>query len=181
MLQYWANGPGHVSISQICAHTKASKPAIYREFGSDDGLKAQALEAYEALAIYPFLALLDQQHGMDKTIANLVAFMTQDREALNLPAGCLFVAMRANAAHLGPKTRTSLARIRARFLQGLENWIDAMKGSRQVAHLMPTKTAAHQIDALHAGAMRMQVENVPATEIQDFLTFGLSRLRKGSS
>ena len=45
VMQYWANDPLDVSINDICKLTGASKPGVYRAFGSDDGLKTKALEA----------------------------------------------------------------------------------------------------------------------------------------
>ena len=47
LIQYWSKGPANVSISDICNLTGASKPGVYREFGSDDGLKRPALTAYQ--------------------------------------------------------------------------------------------------------------------------------------
>lgn len=51
LIHYWSKGPANVSISDICNLTGASKPGVYREFGSDDGLKKAVLEVYQGLAI----------------------------------------------------------------------------------------------------------------------------------
>ena len=56
MEQYWRHGPTKISVNDICKLSGSSKPAVYREFGSDDGLKATALLAHKAVAIDPFLA-----------------------------------------------------------------------------------------------------------------------------
>ena len=65
--QYWLHGPTQVSINDICNLSGASKPGVYREFGSDDGLKSQALMAYKIVDIDPFLGLLKKNHSLSKT------------------------------------------------------------------------------------------------------------------
>ncbi|MBT7800646.1 MAG: TetR/AcrR family transcriptional regulator, partial [Tateyamaria sp.] len=46
LIEYWAKGPTNVSISEICKQTGTSKPSVYREFSSDDGLKSSVFESY---------------------------------------------------------------------------------------------------------------------------------------
>jgi len=44
LMEYWSKGPSNVSINDICKLTGASKPGIYREFKSDDGLKKKCFK-----------------------------------------------------------------------------------------------------------------------------------------
>ena len=180
-MQYWANGPADVSINDICKKLRASKPGIYREFGSDDGLKAAALQAYQELAIEPFLALFKPEQPLFKTLEDIVAFLMQDRDELGVPKGCLFVTMRAQRDRLGPDAQKVLDKSREQFLTRIGNWVQATKQAGVFRRNVPTKTAAYQIDALHAGAIRMQKENVPAEEIEEFLRFGLASISEESS
>lgn len=176
MMQYWANGPADVSINDICKKLGVSKPGIYREFGSDDGMKAAALQAYQALAIEPFLALFKPEQSLFETLEDIVAFLMQDRNEVGVPKGCLFVTMRAQRDRLGPETLEVLDKSREYFLTRIGNWVQATKQAGVFRRNVPTKTAAHQIDALHAGAMRMQKENEPAKEIEEFLRFALTSI-----
>ena len=121
-MQYWANGPADVSINDICKKLRASKPGIYREFGSDDGLKAAALQAYQELAIEPFLALFKPEQPLFKTLEDIVAFLMQDRDELGVPKGCLFVTMRAQRDRLGPDAQKVLDKSREQFLTRIGNW-----------------------------------------------------------
>ena len=58
LIEYWAKGPTNVSIGEICKQTGASKPGVYREFGSDDGLKSNVLEAYRSFVIQPLIDII---------------------------------------------------------------------------------------------------------------------------
>jgi AcrR family transcriptional regulator len=176
MEQYWRHGPHEVSINDICKLADASKPGVYREFGSDDRLKATALMAYKALAIDPFLALLESGDGLTETVNALIAFMMQDRQAQNIPEGCLFVSMRAQRNRLGPETQNSLDELRTYFLGSFALWIDATKAAGEFRRDVPTGMAAHFIDSLHAGATRMQKENAPAEDVETMLRFGFSAI-----
>lgn len=175
-MQYWSHGPADVSVNDICAAAQVSKPGLYREFGSDDGLKAAALEAYQRLAIAPFLALLRVDQPVTRTVEEIVDFLTQGKDALGLPAGCLFVSMRAQRSRLGPKSSERLDDVRSEFLASVRSWLDALRSTGQITKKTPTQPAAHHFDALHAGAMRMQLEKVPQQEIKEFLRFGLGEL-----
>jgi hypothetical protein len=100
----------------------------------------------------------------------------QDREEMGIPKGYLFVTMRAQRERLGPETLKVLDKSREEFLTRIMSWVQATKRAGVFRQNIPTKTAAYQIDALHAGAMRMQMENTPAKEVKDFLKFGLASI-----
>ena len=75
LIQYWSKGPANVSISDICNLTGASKPGVYREFGSDDGLKKAVLEVYHGLAIQPVIDILEKNQPTTDAIDALICFM----------------------------------------------------------------------------------------------------------
>lgn len=176
MLQYWEHGAPEVSINEISKILHVSKPGIYREFGSDDGLKAAALKTYQAVAIDPFLALLKSEQPLNTTLAEIISFLMQDRDAMGIPKSCLFVNMRAHRDRLGQETLKVLDHLREHFLKSFARWIEVSKATGEFRQNIPTVTAAHQIDALHSGAMRMQRENVPAEEVHGFLRHGLAAI-----
>jgi AcrR family transcriptional regulator len=157
---YWTKGPTDVSISDICGLTGTSKPGVYREFGSDDGLKVSVLETYHRLAIRPLIDILEKDQSTMDTINALIGFMTQDRTDLNIPQGCLFVMMRAQSQQLGPCTCDKLQEVRRQLLDAYEAWITCSKSRGDFADI-PTDVAALFMDAQHGGAMRMQREGVP--------------------
>ena len=160
LMQYWEVGPTDVAIAEICKLTGASKPGVYREFGSDDGLKLAALELYRSLALLPLFDILKQDHSFADAKAALIAFTTQDREALGVPSGCLFVAMRAHHDQLGAATRDRVEQLRQEVLDAYAVWIEKAKSKGACNTKIPTNAAALYFDAQIGGAMRMQKEGV---------------------
>ncbi len=149
LMEYWTKGPTDVSISDICGLTGTSKPGVYREFGSDDGLKASVLETYQRLAIRPLIDILERDQSTMDTINALIGFMTQDRTDFNIPQGCLFVMMRAQSQQLGPSTCDRLHEVRRQILDAYEAWIERSKSRGDFAAI-PTDFAALFMGALHA-------------------------------
>ena len=169
LMQYWDVSPTDVSIGEICKLTGASKPGIYREFGSDDGLKCAALESYRSLALLPLFDLLKRDQSFAAAKAALVAFTTQDREALGVPSGCLFDAMRAQRDSLGSATGERVDQLRDEVLDAYMVWIETAKSKRECSAQIPTDAAALYFDAQNGGAMRMQKEGVDNATIATVL------------
>ena len=178
LMEYWSKGPTDVSISDICGLTGTSKPGVYREFGSDDGLKASVLETYHRLAILPLIDILEKDQSTIDAIDALISFMTQDRTNLGVPQGCLFVMMRAEAQQLGPSTCAKLHEVRRQLLDAYEACITCSKSRGDFADI-PTDVAALFMDAQHGGAMRMQREGVPNDTVVSVLGTALRMLVLG--
>jgi AcrR family transcriptional regulator len=178
LMEYWSKGPTDVSISDICGLTGTSKPGVYREFGSDDGLKVSVLETYHRLAILPLIDILEKDQSTIDAIDALISFMTQDRTNLGVPQGCLFVMMRAEAQQLGPSTCAKLHEVRRQLLDAYEAWITCSKSRGDFADI-PTDVAALFMDAQHGGAMRMQREGVPNDTVVSVLGTALRMLVLG--
>ena len=172
LIEYWAKGPTNVSIGEICNQTGASKPGVYREFGSDDGLKSNVLEAYRSFVIQPLIDIVVKDQPAAETIDAIIGFMTQDRTALGIPDGCLFVMMRAQSEHLGPSTCDKLNKVRHDLLAAYSAWIERAKLHGEFIDI-PTDIAALLLDMQHGGAMRMQREGVPRETIESVLRFAL--------
>jgi AcrR family transcriptional regulator len=160
MQYYWEVGPTDVAIVEICQLKGASKPGVYREFGSDDGLKLAALELYRSLALLPLFDILKQDHSFAVAKAALTALTTQDREALGVPSGCLFVAMRAHHDQLGAATRERVDQMRQEVLDAYAVWIEKAKSKGECNTTTPTYAAALYFDAQNGGAMQVQKEGV---------------------
>jgi AcrR family transcriptional regulator len=176
LMQYWGVSPTDVSIGEICKLTGASKPGIYREFGSDDGLKCAALESYRSLALLPLFAILKRDQCFAAAKAALVAFTTQDREALGVPSGCLFVAMRAQRDSLGSATGERVDQLRDEVLYAYMVWIETAKSKRECSAQIPTDAAALYFDAQNGGAMRMQKEGVDNATIATVLRYAFKMI-----
>ena len=176
LMQYWGVSPTDVSIGEICKLTGASKPGIYREFGSDDGLKCAALERYRSLALLPLFDILKRDQSFAAAKAALVAFTTQDREALGVPSGCLFVAMRAQRGSLGSATGERVDQVRHEVLDAYMAWIETAKSKGECKAQIPTDAAALYFDAQNGGAMQMQKEGVDNATIATVLRYAFKMI-----
>jgi AcrR family transcriptional regulator len=174
LMQYWDVSPTDVSIGEICKLTGASKPGVYREFGSDDGLKRAALETYRSLALLPLFDILRRDQSFAAAKAALVAFTTQDRVALGVPSGCLFVAMRAQRDNLGLATGERVDQLRQEVLDAYMVWIETAKSKGECSAKIPTGAAALYFDAQNGGAMRMQKEGVDNATIATVLRYAFA-------
>lgn len=177
LMSYWADGPTNVSVRDICLKTGASKPGVYREFGSDDGLKVAVLEAYRSTVLVPLYGILSKDQSFSEAIDALILFTTQDRQGLGLPDGCLFVAMRARRDELGEGARKKVDQMRDETLENYKTWIDKAKSRNEFRSDSATDVAALYFDAQNGSAMRMQKEGVPNAAISEILSLAFEVFR----
>lgn len=160
LMCYWTDGPTRVSINHICQSAEVSKPSLYREFGSDDGLKDAVLDLYRQMVLVPFFDILTSDETFGRQIEALIAFTVQDRHPLGIPSGCLHVAMRAHRQDLGAIARDKVDMLRRETLLNYEKWIERAKSRGEFKADITTQAAALYCDAQNGGAMRMQREGV---------------------
>ena len=107
---YWQGDPADVSVNGICQLAGISKPSLYREFGSEDGLTCAAIERYAERVLADVFAILQSGKGLRGTLDALVDFACADPR---METGCLFYKMRAGKHRLGPQSRARLEAIDA--------------------------------------------------------------------
>lgn len=142
MLAWWTEGPGALSLNEACRRAEVSKPAVYREFGGEDGLMDAALEHYRAVAVEPLLAIAAKTDATyPESLQALANLVTTD---FGLPAGCLFTKMRLDRQALGPKTTKRLDAIIA---ERLTAFTDLVRRGRAAGtanpDLSPVKAASY--------------------------------------
>lgn len=177
LMCYWADSPTDVPISEICDKAGASKPGLYREFGSDDGLKEAALDAYTELVSQRRYDILASDQPYDEALEALIAHTVQDRRKAGVPNGCLLFAMRARREEFGPLTLAKIDQLREDSLEQYRQWIDRAKSSGQFRVDIPTDTAALYFDAQMGSAMRLQKEGVGNRVIEEILRTAFSVFR----
>ena len=170
LMEYWTKGPSNVSINDICKLTGASKPGVYREFSSDDGLKKSALETYQALAVQPLLDILHLDKPVPETIDAAISFITQDRKSMNIPNGCLLVMMTSQSDQLGSSTLEELNRIRANLSAAYFSWVERAKLEGGFSDVETNEVVLY-LENQHIGAMRMQREGISNETIANVLNF----------
>lgn len=176
LMSYWTDGPTSVAIHQICRLAEVSKPSLYREFDSDDGLKDAALDLYRSMVLVPFYEVLTRETTFQDGVEALIAFTVQDRQSLGIPNGCLQVAMRAQKTELGEITRHKVDLLRGETLANYETWIERAKSKGEFKPDISTKAAALFCDAQNGSAMRMQNEGVSNDIIEQTMKLAFSAL-----
>ncbi len=177
LMSYWAEGPTNVSVRDICLKSGASKPGVYREFGSDDGLKIAVLDAYRSAVLVPLYSILSKDQPFSEAVDALILFTTQDRQGPGLPDGCLFVAMRARRDELGEGARNKIDQMRDETLENYKTWIDKAKSRNEFRTDTATDVAALYFDAQNGSAMRLQKEGVPNAVISEVLLLAFQVFR----
>jgi len=177
LMCYWANSPTDVPISEICDKAGASKPGLYREFGSDDGLKEAVLDAYNEMVSQRRYDILKSDQPFDDVLEALIAHTVQDRRKAGAPNGCLLFAMRARREEFGPLTLKKVDQLRKLSLKKYRQWIDRAKSNGQFKVDIATDTAALYIDAQIGSAMRLQKEGVSNKVIEKVLRTAFSAFR----
>lgn len=180
MTSYWDDGPMAVSINEICRRAGVSKPGLYREFGSEDGLKTAALESYRELVLSQLFEIFEADQPFDDALAMLSDLALQDRAEIGLPTGCLFGKMRGCRRELGPKTNDAIDATWDNVQARMKDWIDRAKQDGELRARISTTTAALYVDAQIASAIMMQAEGVEKAEISEFLQISFNGLKCSS-
>ena len=144
MESYWRQGVGALSLNERCKRAQLSKPALYREFGGEDGLMEAALVAYRETVLAPLFEALLTDAPFDPWIDALLTELTAERPG---PAGCLFTEMRTQRAQLGPATEARLSQLERERRQALEAWYRRRLERGEVSDTVSPELAARYIDA----------------------------------
>lgn len=112
MNAYWQEDRSAVSVNAVCGLAGVSKPSLYREFGSEDGLTAAVLARYGQTVLASLQVLLASPQTYSAKLDALISFASDDPK---MDAGCLFVKMRANRSRLGPQTQALLTAMEAKL------------------------------------------------------------------
>ena len=174
MQAYWQDGQAAVSLNSVCQRAGVSKPSLYKEFGSEDGLKQAVLVDYHQMTMGPLFELLAVDQPFETALEALTAYILRDHQEHGMPNGCLFVDLCQCRAHLGELTGAQVDELRDLSIETYAKWIDRAKVNGQFNPAIPTRTAALYIEAQIAGIMNMQRQGVAAKEANAVFQLALS-------
>lgn len=143
MVSYWCDGVRNLSMNELCRRVDVSKPGVYREFGSEDGLMEAAVEHYRATMIGPLLELLGSDRPFPEVLQHLLRFMT---EPSGRPAGCLLAELRSAPGRLGPVTTARVDAVAEELRHAYEHWFRQAQARGEVDAAIPPDLATHFID-----------------------------------
>lgn len=170
---YWHEGP-EVSVNAICQRAGVSKPSLYREFGSEDGLAAAALEHYAGMVRGLLRELLASELGFDAKLDALIAFTGEDSRYKH---GCLYVKMRAARLALGPKTQAKITEIEEEMLKIYTNFFQENRGTGRWTGSMTPGFAARYLHAQIGLAASERALGTDPSTVKLLLQHALSILR----
>lgn len=141
---YWREGTDAVSLNELCRRAGVSKPALYREFGGEDGVMDATLEHYAETVLAPMLDLTTHDDPFADVLASMIDIMIDlDRD---MPPGCLLAKMRVLSSRLGAATQTRTDNLRAEAQARYADWVERAKAQGEITADIPTTVAAAFID-----------------------------------
>jgi len=154
MTAYWQGDPADVSVNAITQMAGISKPSLYREFGSEDGLKLAVLDRYADQVLSDMFVIQNAGQGLRETLDALIDFASDDPRMIT---GCLFF----------PGDNLTVHAVTGSILKLLRDW--------PVARLVRIGAALLLLQAVIAPLLILSVPEMPADIValeQPILTRG---------
>ena len=171
MTAYWQSDPADVSINAICQMAGISKPSLYREFGSEDGLKLAVLNSYAEQVLSDVFGIVTEGNGLQETLAALVDFAAADPR---METGCLFYKMRAGKHRLGPETLARVKEIDAAARSTYVALLQAARDSGALPDALSVEAGATYLGEQLALAITQRASGEDPARIREMMTLALS-------
>jgi len=168
---YWRDDPADVSVNAICRLAGVSKPSLYREFGSEDGLTRATLDRYAQKVLADVFAILQAGHGLRSTLETLIDFASDDPR---METGCLFYKMRSGKHRLGPETRALVDEIDAGARAAYARFLRAQREAGEWTEGPTVEAGARYLSEQIALAFTQRASGEDPAQVRDSLTLALS-------
>ncbi|MBT7998212.1 MAG: TetR/AcrR family transcriptional regulator [Betaproteobacteria bacterium] len=178
---YWADGVEKVSINDICKRAGISKPGLYREFQSEDGLKSASLEAYRKIICVPFFEILKKDQPFIDGLEEVLEFFNREKRYVHLrdcPEGCLHLDMFHSRLDFGTATAKKIDDLNKEYFEQLHNWVDRAKDLGEIQEIADTASLVAFISAQFRSALCFRKTGAASEEIEKFLRLGFRVLIK---
>jgi TetR/AcrR family transcriptional regulator, copper-responsive repressor len=146
MQAYWKEGIDAISLNEICRRCEISKPGLYREFGSEDGLMKAVILAYQEQVLTRVLQILNTDTPFRDTVDDLVSFVTEVNDNQEAAKGCLLVKMRESRMRVGDATREQIDFAHKQALKAYEECVERSKKKGEFTANISSQFAASYID-----------------------------------
>lgn len=171
MTAYWQSDPADVSVNAICQMAGISKPSLYREFGSEDGLTRAVLDSYAERVLSAIFAILHGGMGLPDTLAALINFASADPR---METGCLFYKMRVGKHRLGPETRARVEEIDAAAQEAYVAFLKSCRAAGDLPAGLSVEAGARYLGEQIALAITQRASGEDPTRIREMLGLALS-------
>ncbi len=173
---YWDAGLHRFSLNEVARRAGISKPALYREFGGEDGLMEASLELYRLRLVVPLLQALEEERPFGEMLKRAVTRLTAPRAA---PAGCLFTKMRLAGPRLGPQTRRRVREVEDEQLTAFEARLLRARSSGELAPGIEPQLGARYLDTQFATVLVQMGVGVPRPLVRAQARLALGALVAG--
>lgn len=174
MHAYWQEDRAATSVNAICALAGVSKPSLYRDFGSEDGLTAAVLDRYAQTVLGSVEVLLFSGVSFAAKVEALTQFASEARE---METGCLFVKMRSTRSRFGAETQARIAAIEAHFLNCYTRFFQESAASGEwKAHVAAELAAAYLSEQMGLAVSQRAAGKRPES-VRALLDLALSAVR----
>lgn len=174
MQAYWHEGP-EVSVNTVCQQAGVSKPSLYREFGSEDGLITAALGHYTAVILKQVRDLLSSSLSFAGKLEALIVYASEDPRSEH---GCLIVKMRSAQRHLGPRSRRKVKQIEAATLGLYERFFRQSRENSEWPGRMSPEFAARYLHAQIGLAVSQRALGAKPATVKPLMACALSVLTR---
>lgn len=176
MQAYWRDGIHNVSLNEICRRCEISKPGLYREFGSEDGLMKAVILAYQEQVLMRVFQMLNTETSFRVTLDNLVSFATEVNDSQDVPKGCLLVKMRESRVYAGDATREQIDLAHEQALTAYKEWLQRSKANGEFTEGMSLEFVSTYIDAQLSQAMSQIARGEDRKIVKKMLELAFSML-----
>ena len=171
MHAYWHADRAAISVNAICLLAGVSKPSLYRDFGSEDGLTAAVLARYAETVLRSMEERASSPESFKQKIEWFIQFASESPDN-----GCLLVKMRANRSRFGPQTQTEIANIEAHFLKCYTRFFEQSASSGEWRGGIAPELAADYLNEQLKLAISQRSEGKCKESVKDLLSLGISVL-----
>jgi AcrR family transcriptional regulator len=170
----WTSDAANVSMNAICQLAGVSKPAVYREFGSEDGLIHAVLAQYEQQLMPKLVGIFDENNSIDDALKQLIDFVSNSEFT---QTGCLHVKLSGTHQCLGEQTKALVTRLKAGLLLLIESFIVRKANAGHWLSQYPAPIAVQYIFVQFTVGLNLRAAAIPSSDIKQImiLAFKLDR------
>lgn len=174
MNAFWNDDRAAVSINSICVLAKVSKPSLYRDFASEDGLTAAVLDRYAKVVLSPLEDKLKEKRPLSEKLDALIVFASSDP---SVKMGCLFVKMVSTRSRFGDQTQKKITALEKHLLDTYTRLFKDCAANGEWHGKISASLAAEYLFLQLSSAFSQRAVGKKPESIRKLLTLSFSVLR----
>jgi AcrR family transcriptional regulator len=173
MNAYWHHDMAAISVNSVCVVAGVSKPSLYREFGSEDGLTAAVLERYSQIVLGPLEELLSSTASFAIKWQSMITFVSQNPV---MERGCLYTKMRFTSPRFGIKTQAMISSIEAHTIECYVQFFKKAATNGEWQGAISAELAALYLHEQLGLAVSQRASGKPSEYVHELLELAISAL-----